>query len=68
MLMTSTPLWNVMPWMTLGNWFSPFNRRQVFAAAIDEFEHHQPGGVLRQRALGAHRAVTDRGEHALDRV
>jgi hypothetical protein len=22
-----------MPAMTFGNWFSPFNRRQVFAAA-----------------------------------
>ena len=32
--MTSTPLWNVTPWTTLGNWFSPFSRRQVFAAAM----------------------------------
>ena len=34
MLMTSTPLVNVTPWMTLGNWFSPFSLRQVLAAAI----------------------------------
>jgi len=31
---TSTPLRNVTPWTTLGNWFSPFSRRQVLAAAI----------------------------------
>lgn len=31
---TSTPLVNLMPWTTLGNWFSPFSRRQVFAAAV----------------------------------
>ena len=33
-LMTSTPLRNVTPWTTLGNWFSPCSLRQVFAAAI----------------------------------
>ena len=33
-LMTSTPLVNLIPWTTLGNWFSPFSRRQVFAAAV----------------------------------
>src|SRR3954468_10620100 len=32
--MTSTPLVNVTPWMTLGNLFSPFNRRQVLAAVM----------------------------------
>ena len=32
--MTSTPLENVTPWTTLGNWFSPFSRRHVFAAAV----------------------------------
>ena len=32
--MTSTPFRNVTPAMTFGNWFSPFNRRQVFAAAM----------------------------------
>ena len=32
--MTSTPFWNLTPWTTLGNWFSPFNRRHVFAAAV----------------------------------
>ena len=31
--MTSTPFWNLTPWTTLGNWFSPFDRRQVFAAS-----------------------------------
>ena len=30
---TSTPLVNLTPWTTLG-WFSPFSRRQVFAAAV----------------------------------
>ena len=34
MLVTSTPLVNVTPWTTLGNWCSPFNRRQVLAAAV----------------------------------
>ena len=33
-----------------------------------QLEHHQPGGVLRQRALRADGPVPDRGEHALDRV
>jgi hypothetical protein len=32
--MTSMPFWNLMPWTTFGNWFSPFNRRHVFAAAL----------------------------------
>src|ERR1700687_3334043 len=32
--MTSMPFWNLTPWTTFGNWFSPFNRRQVFAAAV----------------------------------
>src|SRR5512132_2081620 len=31
--MTSTPFWNLTPRTTLGNWFSPFRRRHVFAAA-----------------------------------
>ena len=66
--MTSTPLVNVTPWTTLGNWFSPFSRRHVFAAAMTSFEHHQPGGVLRQRALGPHCAMPNGCEHALDRV
>ena len=33
-----------------------------------ELEHHQPGRVLRQRALRADGPMPDRGEHALDRV
>ena len=32
-LMTSTPLWNLTPRTTFGNWFSPFMRRHVLAAA-----------------------------------
>src|SRR6266567_613126 len=32
--MTSMPFWNLMPWTTFGNWFSPFNRRHVLAAAV----------------------------------
>src|SRR6516165_10568487 len=28
------PFWNLIPWTTFGNWFSPFNRRHVFAAAL----------------------------------
>ncbi len=32
--MTSTPLRKVIPWTTLGNWFSPFSRCQVLAAAM----------------------------------
>ena len=32
--MTSMPFWNLMPWTIFGNWFSPFNRRHVFAAAL----------------------------------
>jgi hypothetical protein len=32
--MISMPFWNLMPWTIFGNWFSPFNRRHVFAAAV----------------------------------
>ena len=32
--MTSTPFLNVTPWMSLGNWFSPFSLCQVLAAAM----------------------------------
>jgi hypothetical protein len=32
--MTSTPFWNLTPRTTFGNWFSPFRRRQVLAAAL----------------------------------
>jgi len=28
-----------------GQLFSPFNRRHVFAAGVDEFEHHELGGL-----------------------
>ncbi len=33
-----------------------------------QLEHHEPGGVLRQRTLGADGPMPDGGEHALDRV
>jgi hypothetical protein len=33
--MTSMPFWNLTPRTTFGNWVSPFNRRQVFAAAVN---------------------------------
>ena len=32
--MTSMPFWNLTPRTTFGNWFSPFNRRQVLAAVL----------------------------------
>jgi hypothetical protein len=32
--MTSMSFLNLIPWTTFGNWFSPFNRRHVFAAAL----------------------------------
>ena len=32
--MTSMPFWNLTPWTSFGNWFSPFNRRQVLAAPV----------------------------------
>jgi len=33
-LVTSTPLRNVTPWTTLGNWFSPLSRCQVLIAPM----------------------------------
>ncbi len=38
------------------------------AAVLDSFEHHQPSGGRRQRALGAYRPVPLGREHALDRI
>ena len=44
-----------MPWTILGNWVSPFSRRQVLAAAItslNNFFHQrlrQPSGVVYDR-------------------
>jgi hypothetical protein len=32
--MTSMLFWNLTPWTTLVNSFSPFNRRHVFAATL----------------------------------
>jgi hypothetical protein len=32
--MTSMPFWNLTPRTIFGNWFSPFNRRHVLAAAF----------------------------------
>src|SRR5580658_7943417 len=37
-----------------------------FGRCHDQLEHHQPGRVLRQCALGPHRAMPHRCEHALD--
>jgi hypothetical protein len=36
--MTSMPFWNLTPWTTFGNWFAPFNRRQVFAAGLQQIK------------------------------
>jgi len=52
-LVTSTPLWNVTPWMTLDNRFSPFNRRQDFAAAITSLKTgHQRAARGNERGGG----------------
>src|SRR6266851_6392001 len=66
--MTSMPFWNLTPWTTFGNWFSPFNRRQCFCGGVDEFEHHELGGLGRQGSLGPHGSMTHRRKYALDRV
>ena len=39
-----------------------------FRGGIDEFEHHEFGGLRRQSSLGPHGSMTHGGEHALDRV
>src|SRR5450755_4288433 len=39
-----------------------------FGGGVDEFEHHELGGRRRQGSLRPHRAMTDRGEDAFDRV
>jgi len=39
-----------------------------FRGDVDEFEHHELGGLRRQRSLRPHGSMTGRGEHALDRV
>ena len=44
---TSTPFLNVTPWMSLGNWFSPFSLRQVFAAAMTSLNRTSPGCPVR---------------------
>src|SRR5260370_28662342 len=33
-VVTSIPVLNLTAWTTFGNWFSPFSRRHVFAAAL----------------------------------
>ena len=52
--MTSMPFWNLTPLTTFGNWFSPFNRRQVFAAAVTSL-NTMSFAVLVDRALGRQR-------------
>src|SRR5512147_1610347 len=39
-----------------------------FRGRGDELEHHEPGGLGRQRSFCPHGSMTHRGEHALDRV
>ena len=39
-----------------------------FRGGVDEFEHHELCGRRRQGSLRPHRAMANRGEHALDRV
>jgi hypothetical protein len=63
--MTSTPFWNVMPRTTFGYWFSPFNRRQVLAAAETSLKTRNPGGAGIDRGAGRDgllRSIVDRIE------
>ena len=39
-----------------------------FRSGIDQFEHHELGGLGRQGSLCPHGSMTHRREHALDRV
>jgi hypothetical protein len=39
------PFWNLTPWTTFGNWFSPFNRRQVFAAVVTRLNTMSLAGI-----------------------
>ena len=39
-----------------------------FRGGVDEFKHHQLGGLRRQGPLRPHGSMTHRREHALDRV
>ena len=39
-----------------------------FRGRGDELEHHEPGGLGRQRSFCPHGPMTHGGEHALDRV
>ena len=66
--MTSMRFWNLTPWTTFGNWFSPFNRRQVFAAAATSLNTINLAVVADSDPFVAHRPMTNCGEHALDRV
>src|SRR5271166_535731 len=65
--MTSSPSLNLTPSMTFGNCFSPFNRRQVFDAAMISLNAISLA-VVDESALRAHRSVTNRRKHAFDRV
>jgi hypothetical protein len=40
-------VWNLTPWTTFGNWFSPFNRRHVFAAVLTSLNTMSLGGLRR---------------------
>src|SRR5215212_212631 len=64
--MTSVPSWKVTPAMTFGNWFSPINRRQVFAAAMTSLNTISRAVVGDKEPL-VH-TVRCRSEHALDRI
>jgi hypothetical protein len=62
------PFWKLTPWTTFGNWFSPFNRRHVFAAAVTSLNIMSLAVVADRDPLRSHRSMSDRGEHAFDRV
>jgi tetratricopeptide (TPR) repeat protein len=64
----STPFRKMTPATTFGNWFSPFSRRQVFAAAMISLNTISRAVSCDSAPRVAHRPVPDRGEHALDRV
>jgi hypothetical protein len=39
-----------------------------FRSGVDQFEHHELGGLRRQGSFRAHRSMPHRREHALDRI
>src|SRR5262249_42667765 len=60
--MTSMPFWNLIPRTTFGNWFSLFNRRHVFAAALTSLNEF--GGLRRENSLRPHGSMTHRCKQA----